>query len=45
MDSTDSQVHPPVDGTEPKKEKGVSKATAQKLLAKYKALQVSNIIL
>lgn len=29
-----------VETTETKKEKGVSKATAQKLLAKYKLLQV-----
>lgn len=34
----------PTGATEPKKEKGVSKATAQKLLAKYKALQVSSLI-
>ena len=28
------------ESTDPKKEKGVSKATAQKLLAKYKQVQV-----
>lgn len=40
MDSKENQPVPTNSTEEPKKEKGVSKATAQKLLAKYKALQV-----
>ena len=40
MDSKESQPVPTNNTEESKKDKGVSKATAQKLLAKYKALQV-----
>ena len=40
MDLKETQPVPTNSTEEPKKEKGVSKATAQKLLAKYKALQV-----
>ena len=42
MDSKESTPSQSAEGTEQKKDKGVSKATAQKLLAKYKALQVCN---
>ena len=44
MDSKENQPVPTNSTEEPKKEKGVSKATAQKLLAKYKALQVVSIL-
>ena len=44
MDSKESQPVPTNNTEEPKKDKGVSKATAQKLLAKYKALQVVIIL-
>ena len=44
MDSNESQPVPTNNTEEPKKDKGVSKATAQKLLAKYKALQVIIIV-
>ena len=40
MDPKESTPQQSVEGAEQKKDKGVSKATAQKLLAKYKALQV-----
>ena len=40
MDPKQSTPQQSVEGAEQKKDKGVSKATAQKLLAKYKALQV-----
>ena len=44
MDPKESQPVPTNNTEEPKKDKGVSKATAQKLLAKYKALQVIIIV-
>ena len=44
MDSKENQPVPTNSTEEPKKEKGVSKATAQKLLAKYKALQVVSML-
>ena len=40
MSTNEGTVQQPVETTESKKDKGVSKATAQKLLAKYKLLQV-----
>jgi hypothetical protein len=43
MSTNEGAVQQPVEATESKKEKGVSKATAQKLLAKYKLLQVRHL--
>ena len=40
MSTSVAEGNPVNDATDPKKEKGVSKATAQKLLAKYKQVQV-----
>lgn len=43
MSDTLSEKNPTQESPESKKEKGVSKATAQKLLAKYKQVQVRDI--
>ena len=44
MDPKESQPVPTNNTEEPKKDKGVSKATAQKLLANYRALRVIIIV-
>lgn len=45
MSAREEATNQPSDAPDTKKEKGVSKATAQKLLAKYKQLQVGDSFL
>ena len=43
MSDTVVERNPATESVDSKKEKGVSKATAQKLLAKYKQVQVDEV--
>lgn len=45
MSACEDATVQPAAAPDPKKEKGVSKATAQKLLAKYKQLQVGCFVI